>query len=158
MDYETTKSKLRTGMDLKDFSLHKRFVGNVAYINEKYETSPENCRKVYDMLFEFILENSVCGNKFLFTTDLVRHLFIVADNSIFAAKQEINRMIGEFEDFKADNNLNYGEIDIDTSFSLYQFNYNSLTKEYKIDFEKVKVSENQIDQLISKGIQGVENF
>lgn len=158
MDYETKKAQLRTGMDLKDFSLHKRFVGDVAYINEKYETSPESYRKVYDMLFEFMLENSVCANKFLFTTDLVRHLFIVADNSIFAAKQEISRMIDEFENFKAENNLNYGEIDIDTSFNLYQFNYNSTTKEYKIDFEKVKVTENQIDQLISKGIQGVESF
>ena len=158
MDYETTKSKLRAGMDLKDFSLHKRFVGDVSYINEKYETSPKNQRKVYDMLFEFMLENSVCANKFLFTTDLVRYLFIVADNSIFAARQEIDRMNGEFEDFKSKNNLNYGEIDIETSFNLYQFNYNSLTKEYKIDFEKVKVTENQINQLISKGIQGVESF
>lgn len=158
MDYETKKSKLRTGMDLKDFSLHKRFADDVAYINEKYETSPKNQRNVYDMLFEFMLENSVCANKFLFTTDLVRHLFIVADNSIFASKQEINRMIGEFEDFKSKNNLNYGEIDIDTSFNLYQFNYNSSTKEYKIDFEKVKVTENQINQIVSRSIQGVENF
>lgn len=158
MDYETKKAQLRTGMDLKDFSLHKRFVGDVAYINEKYETSPENQRKVYDMLFEFMLENSACANKFLFTTDLVRHLFIVADNSIFAVRQEINRMIDEFEDFKSKNNLNYGEIDIDTSFSLYQFNYNSSTKEYKIEFEKVKATENQINQIVSKGIQGVENF
>ena len=154
MDYETRKSQLITSIDMKNFSLLKKYSERIKTVSNKKWSYTKEEKYVFVRLSEFILDNAIYNNKFIFTDNLINHLLAVAKNSRDALISEKNKMEREFEDFFCVNNLENTIAD----FVLFTVDYNQMKKEYQISMKKIRNEQSQIEYFKSQGLIGIENF
>ena len=67
MDYETRKSQLITSIDMKNFSLLKKYSERIKTVSNKKWSYTKEEKYVFVRLSEFILDNAIYNNKFIFT-------------------------------------------------------------------------------------------
>lgn len=154
MNYETRKSQFITGIDMKNFSLLKKYSERIETISNKKWLYTKEEKYVFVRLSEFMLDNAIYNNKFIFTDNLINHLLAVAKNSRDALISEKNKMEREFEDFFCVNNLENTIAD----FVLFTVDYNQMKKEYQISMKKIRNEQSQIEYFKSQGLIGIESF